>query len=114
MAAKAAIGATCRAMSISTRPTSPTGSTPCLHLGEFHDDRPAEHDRSRVGRARHAGADDDGRGTRGDRKSDVKGKSVSVRVALGGRRSITQQKKYPHDYQSSNHKNRIIIKYKSV
>src|SRR3546814_7807437 len=67
MAAKAAIGATCRAMSISTRPTSPTGSTPCLHLGEFHDDRPAEHDRSRVGRARHAGADDDGRGTRGGR-----------------------------------------------
>src|SRR3546814_18514419 len=37
-----------------------------------------------------------GGGASGDRKSVVEGKSVSVRVDLGGRRSITQKKTKQH------------------
>src|SRR3546814_13382730 len=45
----------------------------------------------------------------GDRKSVVQGKSVSVRVDLGGRRIIKKKKKhlYPHNYAAT-HKTKTI------
>src|SRR3546814_16919663 len=62
-----------------------------------------------AGRRRSHGSRGGGNGSRGaDRKSVVSGKSVSVRVDLGGRRRIKKKKKVPykHTNQTSTHDER--------
>src|SRR3546814_18006103 len=54
---------------------------------------------------------EEGRGDnsdRGDRKSVVEGKSVSVRVALGGRRIIKKQNNSPTKHQNIEYTNRTF------
>src|SRR3546814_19325125 len=57
---------------------------------------------AREERGQHGAQVRDGEGLRQDRKSVVEGKSVSVRVDLGGRRIIKKKKRERKEYRSYN------------